>query len=706
MKRFAALVAVFLFCSVLSQAQRTPVVTSVQDLPSLLRTPSNAGTDFYFSFPPCYVEESVGNENSCKVFVASEIEQDITVEVPGKNWTMTKVAVANDVVEFILPVDVAQAFLKQGKEKAPAENIYRQAAVHVFSQSPVIVYGVTRYNYTSDGFLALPVSALGAEYIVASYPQFTATGTGFQLVSETTISAAYDETEVTFEMGGNAQSTTSGGLKPGETRTFMMQRGDVLSFASNGDNQDISGSYITSSKPVGVVSGNQCANIPGGVAFCDFISEMEIPTYTWGLEYHVTPFFGRKKNPIIRIYAKEENTTVYRDGVQWLVLPRGNRMIDNGFAERRSDDSVPRSVVISADKPIYVVEYNTGQADDGISSDPFQLVLTPLEQYQNEIVFCTPGAKGGKNNFKKHYVNLIYQVAADSTIPDDLEFAIVNNGQFEWNKVTTFGENPGQIFGVPVNGATYACKQLILPGDGVYRIRANTPLAAYSYGFSNYDSYGFPAGAAFIDNTVKDTETPLLSVAPKSADGEVTGTVTDYPQDPKLRSNLGLISMGIDANYNYQFSYGKSIAYIAGQSQTTDWSLKVIDKSKDARAVLHFADRSGNDTTILVEYQSASGIEDDIRTNGNTVSECSFTVSPNPIGASGGTVEFTLLARSKADISIYSPIGEKVVTLVNSTFDGGNYQAAIPVERLSAGTYRVRMTAGESTIEQSLVIVK
>ena len=104
MKRFAAFIAVFLLCTVLSPAQRSTVVTSVKDLPSLLRTPNNAGTDFYFSFPPCYSEESAGSENTCKVFVASEIAQDITVEVPGKNWTMTKVAVANDVVEFILPV--------------------------------------------------------------------------------------------------------------------------------------------------------------------------------------------------------------------------------------------------------------------------------------------------------------------------------------------------------------------------------------------------------------------------------------------------------------------------------------------------------------------------------------------------------------------------------------------------------------------------
>jgi hypothetical protein len=551
----------------------------------------------------------------------------------------------------------------------------------------------------------LPVSALGTEYIVAAYPQYTAVGSGYNLVSETTISAAYNDTEVTFEMGGDTLSTTAGGLKTGKDTTFTMNKGDVLYFASNGDIQDISGSRITSSKPVGVVSGNQCANVPAGVNSCDFIVEMEIPTYTWGTEYHVTPFFGRKKNPIIRIFAKEENTTVYRDGQPWFILPRSNRTINNSYAERRSNDDAPRPVVISADKPIYVVEYNTGQSDDNVSSDPFQLVLTPLEQYQREIVFCTPGAKGGTNNFKKHYVNLVYQVAADGTLPDDLEFAIVNNGQFEWNKMSLFSTDPGRLFSVPVNGATYACKQLILPGDGVYRIRANTPFAAYSYGFSDYDSYGFPAGAALGDISIDDTEKPHIEVSEMSK-GSVNGTVMDYPLDANHRSNLGLISMGIDSNYNYQFSFGQKIPYIAGQSQSTDWTLNVVDVSKNARAVLRFADRRGNDTTILVEYSAPTGVEEDIHKISNSANEFNLNISPNPLGANGGVVEFMIPTHSFTELSLISSNGAKVATLAKSMFDVGNYQARIPIEQLSSGSYIIRMVSGKYTQEKTVVIVR
>ncbi|MBI3259190.1 MAG: choice-of-anchor D domain-containing protein [Ignavibacteriae bacterium] len=605
MKRFSAFLSIFLLSLSLAVAQKQNTITSAQDLTNLLKAPTNAGTNFYFSFPPCYEDESAGGNNACKVFVASNKKQTVTVEVPGKNWIAVKTVEANDVVEFIIPTGIAQPFLKAGRDAAPVEQVYKQAAVHVFTESPVIVYGLTRYSYTSDGFLALPENALGTEYIVAAYPQYTAVGSGYQLVSETTISAAYDETEVTFVMGGTLQSETSGGLKPGKEKKFTLNKGDVLCFASNGDLQDISGSTITSTKPVGVVSGNQCANVPAGVYACDFICEMEIPAYTWGKEYHVTPFFGRRKNPIIRIFAKEKNTKVYRDGQEWLVIPKQTRKLDDGFVERRSFDGDPKSVVISADKPIYVVEYNSGQSDDNVSSDPFQLVLTPLEQYQKEVVFCTPGSVTGNNNFKVHYINLIYKVTADSTIPDDMEFASVKNGQFVWEKVSkVFGANRGQIFGVPVDGAIYACKQIVLPGDGIYRLRSEAKFTAYGYGFGSYDSYGFPVGTALADiGTTTDTSKPHTSAWVQTCDGSITNaSVMDYPEDPTMRSNLGLISMGSESTFNYKFTYGQTTPYIAGLSRSTDWSLNVIDKSKDAHAVLHFADRRGNDTTIIVDY--------------------------------------------------------------------------------------------------------
>jgi len=606
-KSYSLLSAILLMCAMFISSATAGEI-DIKKLPKLLTSPTNAGNEFYFSFPPCYEEESAGYENSCRVFVCSGAKQLITVEVPGKGWKMTKVATANDAVEFVIPTGIAQPFLKRGSAKAPPEAVYKGAAIHVSAKAPIICYGVTRYNYTSDGFLAVPVSSMGNEYIVAAWPQYTAIG-AYQLVGETTISAAYDETVVQFTMGGNSASQTSGGLKPGQSTTFTMDKGDVLCFASDGDIQDVSGSRVKSNKPVGVVSGNQCANVPGGVPWCDYTSEMELPTYTWGKEYHVTPFYGRKKMPIIRIFAKEKNTKVFRDGQQWLVIPKNTGKQDDGYIERRADDGPPRAMVVSADKPIYIVEYNTGQNDDQVSSDPFQMVLTPLEQYQKEIVFCTPGAKTSNNNFKLHYINLVYQLGPGGSVPDDLEFANVVNGKFEWKKVSVrFGSTPGMVFSAPVNGSTYACKQITLPGDGVYRVRAKAPFACYAYGFSNYDSYGFPTSVALGNLEQKD------SIAPKptftvNCDGSVKdGLVKDYPDENDVRVNFGLIYMDLepDSSYNYDFLYDKNHTLVAGETRETDWTLTVIDPSKKARAVLWFVDRNGNDTSIVFEYNPST----------------------------------------------------------------------------------------------------
>jgi hypothetical protein len=591
-----------------------------QKLPSLLAG-TNAGNEFYFSFPPCYDEESPGGDNSLRVFVASGVRQEIVLEVESQGYRLAKVAVANDVIEFRIPTGVGQPYLKQGAQLAPAEKVYQKAAVHVYAKAPIICYGVTRYEYTSDGFLAIPINAFGGEYVIAAYPQYTAAGSTYKLPSMTNIVAAYDNTEVSFTMGGTSGSQTTGGLRKGQKATVTMNRGDIWCFANLGDAQDVSGSLVKATKPIGVVSGNQCANVPSGVYACDYMSEMELPTFTWGKEYHVTPIVGRLKAPVIRVFAKERDTKIYRDGKDWFRLTLNSRGEGDAFIERRAFDGDLASEVangspckvVSADKPIYVMLYNPGQTDDNIPSDPFMLVLTPLEQYQREIVFATPGAKGGTLPFLRQYVNLVYQTNPDGTIPDDVEFATVVNGKFEWKKVSSqFGPNPGYKFTIPVRGQNYSMKRLQMNGDGVYRIRAKNPFAAYAYGFANYDSYGFPTSVALGDLEKKDTVKPdpqwrvLCDGTVTGKDGSGDPIVTDRPDDPNLRSNLALIYMDLDSSYNYDFSYDKDRSFIAGTTVTTDWSLKVLDPAVDGRAVLVFVDRAGNDTIIDIRYNAFS----------------------------------------------------------------------------------------------------
>ncbi|MBK7986959.1 MAG: hypothetical protein IPK11_08595 [Ignavibacteria bacterium] len=201
MKKYGLfLLAIFLIAQSVAFSQNAVIKDAKKDLPNLLGT-SNSGNEFWVSFPPCY-EEVAGAENTTRIFVASGVRQPVTVDVPGKGWSMTKMAVANDVIEFKLPSNVGQPYSKPTTAKAPPEQVYGGAGVHVTAIAPIVVYGMTRFQYTSDGFLGVPVSGIGTDYVVASWPQYTAAGSNYKLPGLTNIVASYDDTEVTFIMGG------------------------------------------------------------------------------------------------------------------------------------------------------------------------------------------------------------------------------------------------------------------------------------------------------------------------------------------------------------------------------------------------------------------------------------------------------------------------------------------------------------------------
>ena len=607
------------------------------------------GTEFWLSFPPAY-EEVAGAENTTRVYVASSIKQAVTVEVPGKGWSMTKIAVANDVIEFKLPSSIGQPYSKPTTAKAPSEQVYSGAGVHVVAEQPIAVYAMTRFQYTSDGFMGVPINGLGNDYVIGSWPQYTATGSMFKLPALSNIVAAYDSTEVTFVMGGTPGSKTTGGLTAGQGKKWTLNAGDVICLANDDDGQDIAGSRVTATKPVAVISGNQCANVPSGVPWCDFIADMELPTITWGKEYHVTALVDRLFNPVIRVFAHPDykDVKVYRDGIEWFTLENKNRTENQAFVERRLQDGPPKSTYISADAPIYIMLYNTGQADDNISSDPFQYVITPVEQYQKEIVFCTPNAKGGTLPFTKNYVNLVYALGENDNIPDDLEFGTVSNGQIEWRTVQSrFGTNTGHIFSATTsNGLKYAMKRLTLPGDGVFRIRANQPFAAYSYGYSDYDSYGFPTSANLMDLTLNDTIDPVISVdkVPSILNNQAisavfSGKASDPMQNGKS-SKLSRVFLAPDYSKNIKFEIKKIDPTKLAPSV---WTATVIDTTRDARAVIIAQDRNGNFSYQDLQYigkgqvlfQVPTPVEINTSLNkstvqklsiNNTYSERSFTV--------------------------------------------------------------------------------
>lgn len=594
-----------------------------QKLP-LMMGQNNMGKDYWFTIPPCYEVESGGYDNFIKILITSPNETKVTVEVPGKGFSKVQTSIPNGVIEFKLTPTQAQAILHEGNaNKPPPGRVYKGAGVHVFSDDPVVVYVIVRYRATSDGFLAIPTAAFGTAYINMTYKEPDITG-GL-MAPFTGITAAYDQTQVSFTMGGGDEGNDAvpldGGrkLRTGETASQSLDQGDVWLLSIDGHRQDLSGSRIEGNKPFSIVSGVHCANFPLGVYACDYTVEMELPIYTWGKQYYITPMKGRTYNGIIRIFAAEDKTEVFRDGQYIGTIKKGGGAEMNvGYFEMRvwpqTDDFgqpiPPKIATISADKPISVMYYNPGTSEDikAVDTDPFMLVYTPIEQYQTEIYFPSPNATNGLLPFTENYVSLVFELHEDF-MPPDLKFATMstNGAKPEWKPISDVFSAGYDEFVIPYKGKRYGATKLKLATEGVYGIKSDsTKFAAYSYGYGWYDSYGFPTSAALNDLTVPDTNTPIPSYV-QSCDGDVKrdmGTVTDMPDDDAYRSNMADLYLVKEQSENYKFDWrSRSGEFIPGKQRTLSWWLTVIDKKKYAKATIYFTDRAGNDTTIVVEYK-------------------------------------------------------------------------------------------------------
>ncbi|MCX6154906.1 MAG: choice-of-anchor D domain-containing protein [Candidatus Kapabacteria bacterium] len=610
MKRFTYfLLAVFLAAAVLfpslSNAQaKVDIEKLKKDLPHMFGS-SNVGKDFWFTVPPCFFDESFGSENFIRLFITSPSNALCVVEIPGKGFYSTQQTIANDVIQFPLTPNDAQPYVKKGNEPYYPEKVYTGAGVHVFSEAPLVVYVAVRYHYTSDSWLCVPTASFGKEYIVASYGDMTAMFPSYTLPSLSGCVAAYDDTKVRFTLGGNPKSVTAGGLLPLQSANVNLNKGDVWMISSKGPDADLTGSKFAANKPIGVVSGNQCTNIPTDNQWCDYTAEMDLPTYVWGLDYYVPVMPGRKYPPLMRIFGKDPGTSFYRDGNMIGTVTAVPGLMGKGWFEQRLHPMgiKPHSVTVSGTAPIGVVEYNTGVQEDGYplpNSDPFECVISPIQQYQKEITFCTPGLRGNFG-FPENNLNVVYETNQYGYMPDDMMFAKVESGAFQWQQFNqkypgidekfTKLQQPGD--------RQYALKLVRLPGDGVYKVKANKPFAAYAFGFGWCDSYGHPTSFALIDQEHPDTNAPDPRWTPRCTGNVDNGTVTDMPDDDSVRSNLARIDFLIDSSFNYDFQYKD---FIPGQTRTTTWQLNVIDPLSEARAFIRFSDRRGNDTVIVINY--------------------------------------------------------------------------------------------------------
>lgn len=437
------------------------------------RADDSQGTEFWLGFA-----ENFGAAN-LSLFITSEAGAGGTVEVPGLGFSEDFVVAAGDLVTVTLPPEAM----------ATGDGV-QDKAVRVTADDEVTVYGLNQRTASTDAYLGLPVDTLGTEYMVLA-PAPTSAHTGD--ASEVVVVATEDATTATLTL-----TAAAGGQPAATPYQVVLDAGQLYQVKAPG--ADLSGSVVTADKPVAVLAGDRCTNVPGNVSqFCDHVVEQIPPASAWGQEFLSVPLATREGGDTFRVLAGTDGTTVSVNGTTVATLDRSEV----------HEQIIEGAATITTSEPALVAQLSNSTGYDGVTSDPFMMLVPPYEQYLTAYTVSTPASGIGTN-----FVNVV--------APDSAVGAVTLDGS----------PIPPESF-TPIGASGFSGAQVDV-GIGAHRVESPQPTGVFSYGFDNADSYGYPGGMSVSPvASAADVElAPEAQEALVESEACVTATVTDQDGAP------------------------------------------------------------------------------------------------------------------------------------------------------------------------------
>ncbi|CAG2248436.1 unnamed protein product [Mytilus edulis] len=178
--------------------------------------------------------------------------------------------------------------------------------VYVNASVPIVLYAFSLYPYASDGYLAIPRKLLSKNYIVPSFSVFKHRSVSKSVIG--IVSTANVTTHVQIKLNLRNDTTLSfNSVEYNNTDIVSVNLTELETLQISHD-FDLSGSIITSSHPVGVVSGNICNSITH--YYCNLFTEMILPTNQLDKTFIVPTIEGRHSR-VVRIWSLTRHNYKY-----------------------------------------------------------------------------------------------------------------------------------------------------------------------------------------------------------------------------------------------------------------------------------------------------------------------------------------------------------------------------------------------------------
>lgn len=357
---------------------------------------------------------------------------------------------------------------------------------HITTDVPVVAYQISPYGGGSVAVTAasllLPTSVWSTEYVAVNVSPAAAGSPSMNII------AREDGTEVTMTptVAVNAGPGIPGGAAM-QPMTFMLNKGQQAQITQPAE---LTGSTITSTKPVGFMAGQTCMNVPTGTPYCDHGEQMVPPVQALGSRYvgvMYRPRVPSETKTYWRMVGVVDGTTL-----TWSQDVGGPQTLAKG--QSVTFETGTPFIVNSQDKdhPFMLFTYMTGSQhvsqDSFGHGDPDFVVSVPPEQYLKQYVFF-----------------------ADPTYPETNLVVVRSrgtNGQFADVMLDCAGPLTGWQ---PIGGDYEYARADLVTGNfanvgncatGRHEIKSDAPFGLWVWGwgtpntttFTANVSYGYPGG--------------------------------------------------------------------------------------------------------------------------------------------------------------------------------------------------------------------
>lgn len=334
-------------------------------------------------------------------------------------------------------------------------GIVETKGISMISDKNVSVYGISHYDCcNTDGFYALPYKGLGTSYKTISYhgPQNSFVG----------VLGTHGNTDVNITLNFTGViDWKDDKIRAGYTVQINLDRLSTFQFLTD---RDLTGTTITSNKPVAVMSGNTCSYVLG--ATCNHLVEFLPPISNWGRTF-VIPTIKTASRMIIRVVPST------LDSIVTFYDFRGPHEIKiNGTYEITL--LAATLYLLKCDTPCLVAQYAVYTQRHPA---PFMTLVPAVEHYENQYTFITPDVA----DFNNYFTIVTLQKHVDDIRFDDIQITRIR--YIEQHLLNADGE--------------YWVSLSIMIPSGVHTLKhahSDVGFGAIGYGFKPYDAYGFPLG--------------------------------------------------------------------------------------------------------------------------------------------------------------------------------------------------------------------